>query len=48
MPAARDAAGRLEAAGLIEVVQQGRPVDLATARGPIRLRLARKAGPAEE
>lgn len=34
----RDAAQRLVARGAIEVTQRGEPVELATARGPIRLR----------
>jgi hypothetical protein len=34
----RDAARRLVAAGQVEIVQRGRPVDPSTARGPIRLR----------
>ena len=38
MPLVRDAARALVAARRIEVTQSGRPVDLDTARGPIRLR----------
>jgi hypothetical protein len=38
MPAARAAAGRLAAAGAVEVTQAGRVVDVATARGPVRVR----------
>ncbi|WP_051515850.1 DUF3253 domain-containing protein [Candidatus Blastococcus massiliensis] len=38
MPAARDAAGRLAAAGMVEVTQGGEVVDVATARGPVRIR----------
>lgn len=38
MERARAAARRLVAAGEIEIVQKGRPVDPSTARGPIRLR----------
>jgi hypothetical protein len=38
MPAARDAAGRLAAAGGVEVTQHGEVVDVATARGPVRIR----------
>jgi hypothetical protein len=34
----REAAGALVERGSIEVVQKGRPVDPAAARGPIRLR----------
>lgn len=39
MDAARAAAGRLAAAGRVEVTQQGRVVDVASARGPVRIRL---------
>jgi len=39
MEPARAAARRLVAAGQIEITQHGRPVDAATARGPIRLKL---------
>jgi len=42
MPAARDAAGRLAAAGVVEVTQGGEVVDVGTARGPVRVR--RRAG----
>ncbi|NYJ05157.1 DUF3253 domain-containing protein [Petropleomorpha daqingensis] len=38
MPAAREAAGRLAAAGDVEVTQRGAVVDVATARGPVRIR----------
>ena len=38
MPVVRAAAAELAAAGEIDVTQGGEPVDLATARGPIRLR----------
>ena len=38
MPAARAAAGRLAAAGQVEVTQRGEVVDVATARGPVRVR----------
>lgn len=41
MPAARAAAGRLAAAGAVEVTQQGAVVDVATARGPVRVRRPR-------
>ena len=41
MPAARDAACRLAAAGGVEVTQRGEVVDVATARGPVRIRRAR-------
>ena len=40
MPSARAAAGRLAARGLVEVTQGGRVVDVATARGPVRVRRA--------
>ena len=38
MPAARAAAGRLAAVGQVEVTQRGEVVDVATARGPVRMR----------
>lgn len=38
MPAARDAAGRLASAGAVEVTQGGAVVDVAIARGPVRIR----------
>ncbi|MGY1682499.1 DUF3253 domain-containing protein [Geodermatophilus sp. SYSU D01176] len=38
MPAVRAAAGRLAAAGQVEVTQRGEVVDVATARGPVRVR----------
>lgn len=41
MPAARAAAGRLSAAGDVEVTQGGEVVDVATARGPVRIRRPR-------
>ena len=41
MPAARAAAGRLAALGAVEVTQRGQVVDVATARGPVRVRRAR-------
>ena len=41
MPAARAAAGRLVAAGAAEVTQHGEVVDVATARGPVRVRRPR-------
>jgi hypothetical protein len=40
MPAARAAAGRLAAAGEVEVTQRGEVVDVAGARGPVRIRRA--------
>ncbi len=39
MEPARRAARRLVAAGRLEILQRGRPVDPSTAKGPIRLRL---------
>ena len=39
MDLVRAAAGELVAAGRIEVTQHGHPVDLASAKGPIRLRV---------
>ena len=44
MPAAREAAGRLAAAGQVEVTQRGEVVDVATARGPVRVRRRRSSG----
>ncbi|MEU9419990.1 DUF3253 domain-containing protein [Streptomyces sp. NPDC048272] len=41
MEPARSAARRLVEAGEAEITQAGRPVDPATARGPIRIRRAR-------
>ncbi|MEI4281007.1 DUF3253 domain-containing protein [Klenkia terrae] len=41
MPAARDAAGRLAARGAVQVTQRGEVVDVATARGPVRIRRPR-------
>ncbi|MCH8559935.1 DUF3253 domain-containing protein [Nesterenkonia sp. DZ6] len=38
MDAARAAARRLEAVGVVEITQRGTAVDPATARGPIRIR----------
>jgi len=43
MERARRAARRLVARGVLDVLQGGRVVDASTARGPIRLRLARRA-----
>lgn len=40
MQPARDAAARLVAAGEVEVTQGGEVVDVATARGPVRIRRA--------
>ncbi len=39
MDTARAAAARLVEEGRIEVTQRGEPVDLRTAKGPIRLRM---------
>ena len=41
MPAARAAAGRLATAGEVEVTQGGAVVDVAGARGPVRIRRPR-------
>ncbi len=41
MPEARAAAGRLAARGSVEVTQRGAVVDVATARGPVRIRRVR-------
>jgi Protein of unknown function (DUF3253) len=41
MEPARAAAARLAAAGEVEVTQGGEVVDVATARGPVRVRRAR-------
>jgi len=41
MDAARAAAGRLAAAGAVEVTQRGEVVDVAAARGPVRVRRPR-------
>ena len=38
MQPVRDAAGRLVARGEVEVTQKGEIIDLATVRGPIRIR----------
>ena len=38
MPAARAAAGRLAAAGVVVVTQGGSVVDVTTAPGPVRIR----------
>jgi hypothetical protein len=38
IPAARAAAGRLAADGSVEVTQRGEVVDVASARGPVRVR----------
>ncbi|RBY97038.1 DUF3253 domain-containing protein [Blastococcus sp. TF02-8] len=41
MPDARAAAGRLAAAGSVEVTQGGAVVDVSSARGPVRVRRPR-------
>ena len=41
MPAARAAAGRLAGAGLVQVTQGGKVVDVERARGPVRIRRSR-------
>ncbi|MGY1811489.1 DUF3253 domain-containing protein [Blastococcus sp. SYSU D00820] len=41
MPDARAAAGRLAVTGAVEVIQGGEVVDVATARGPVRIRRPR-------
>lgn len=41
MDPARDAVGRLVEEGRVEVTQRGEVVDLAQARGPVRVRLRR-------
>ncbi len=41
MDDARAAAGRLAADGRVEVTQRGEVVDVATARGPVRIRRPR-------
>jgi hypothetical protein len=41
MPEARAAAGRLAAAGEVEVTRGGEVVDVASARGPVRVRRPR-------
>lgn len=42
MASTRAVAARLASEGRIEVTQQGQPVDLSSARGPVRLRLPRE------
>jgi hypothetical protein len=42
MPIVRDAARELVERGDIEVLQRGRAVDLATVRGPVRLRIVKR------
>jgi len=42
MPAIRAEAAALAEAGRIEITQRGRRVDAGTARGPVRLGLARR------
>ncbi len=43
MPKVRAEAHRLQADGLIDVTQKGKPVDPLSAKGPIRLGLPRKS-----
>jgi hypothetical protein len=47
MDASRGSAARLVARGEVEITQGGEPVDLATARGPIRIRRLRPQPDAE-
>lgn len=42
MEPTRRAARRLAAAGRVDITQKGRPVDPSRARGPVRIRLARR------
>ena len=42
MDATRTIAARLASEGRIEVTQQGQPIDLSSANGPVRLRLPRE------
>ena len=42
MPLAREVAAELADQGVIEVRQRGEPVDLTTARGPVRLDRGRR------
>jgi hypothetical protein len=42
MDTTRAVAARLASEGRIEVTQQGQPIDLSSARGPVRLRLPRE------
>jgi hypothetical protein len=42
MDGVRAAAGRLAAAGRVDITQGGQPVDIATARGPVRIRRHRE------
>ena len=44
MERARQAARRLYASGVVEIVQGGHVVDPSTAKGPIRIRLAQRPG----
>ncbi|ACU54912.1 conserved hypothetical protein [Acidimicrobium ferrooxidans DSM 10331] len=45
---ARAAARRLATRNVVEITQHGRPVDPATARGPIRIRLSTQQAPPPE
>jgi len=40
-----EAAARLAAQGRVEITQTGQVVDIATARGPVRIRIAGTARP---
>lgn len=40
VPPAHEAAARLVAQGRVEITQTGKVVDIATARGPVRIRMA--------
>ena len=42
MEPARQVAGALAEEGVVEVTQRGEVVDVATARGPVRIRTARR------
>ena len=46
MPLVREAAAAMTDAGELEVTQRGEPVDVRTARGPVRLRLPPEAADA--
>lgn len=44
MPDVRETAAKLAEAGKIRVTQKGQPVDIRTAKGPVRLRLRKEGG----
>jgi hypothetical protein len=48
MDEVRAAAGRLAARGEVQVTQRGQVVDIAAARGPVRIRRPRAAGPGDQ